>query len=272
MRMLTDVSRGQWLIDRAGKWATVSGVAGTGFEAYARILHPIPVSRWDEENRRISEETTWSWKQVAERLGRRLHSRTEWMELTDGESLLNRPDADGWRIGQSLEGWFDPELLARLTVHLREATATPDDLTLAFWEGFAQFSGAVTYLTLTGDDGGAGRRDALARLSPEFREIYDSRIRMHYPGRDFLLAGSDLDELSDPAWPYAAGIGWSGGRFPGPSPQLIWPADHAWVVASEIDWDFTILAGPRELIDAVLADPVFEVFRAYPNRHPTEPR
>jgi hypothetical protein len=43
-------------------------------------------------------------------------------------------------------------------------------------------------------------------------------------------------------------------------PQLIWPADHAWVLASEIDWDSTIVAGSRALIDAVLAFDVVEAF------------
>jgi hypothetical protein len=46
----------------------------------------------------------------------------------------------------------------------------------------------------------------------------------------------------------------------GVMPQLLWPADQSWVVASEIDWDSTIVAGSRGLIDAVLADPALEAF------------
>lgn len=164
--------------------------------------------------------------------------------------------------------------MSRLTVHLRGATTTPEQLVLAFWEGFAQFHGGIVYFTSdpSGDDGGAGRRDALARLSPEFREVYDSGLRLHWPERDFLLAESNLTELADPDWGHAAGIGWREGRWPGPTPQMIWPADHSWVIATEIDWDSTIVAGPHVLIDAVLADPAFEAFETDPDRHPSEPR
>ena len=44
---MTDVSCGDWLLERVGGWGRVGGVAGTGFEAYARILHPVPATRVD---------------------------------------------------------------------------------------------------------------------------------------------------------------------------------------------------------------------------------
>ena len=43
------------------------------------------------------------------------------------------------------------------------------------------------------------------------------------------------DELADETWPHRAGIGWTS-VFDGPLPQLVWPADRSWVVATEIDW------------------------------------
>ena len=43
-------------------------------------------------------------------------------------------------------------------------------------------------------------------------------------------------------------------------PQLVWPADHAWCVASEIDWDSTVVGGSRAAIDAVLATDSLETF------------
>lgn len=36
------------------------------------------------------------------------------------------------------------------------------------------------------------------------------------------------------------------------SPNLFWPADHAWCVASEIDFDSTLVGGSNNLIEAVL--------------------
>jgi hypothetical protein len=47
--LLTEAVRGAWLVDRAGRWATVGGVAGTGFEAYARLLHPLQAHRTDPD-------------------------------------------------------------------------------------------------------------------------------------------------------------------------------------------------------------------------------
>jgi len=41
---------------------------------------------------------------------------------------------------------------------------------------------------------------------------------------------------------------------------MLWPTDRSWVLATEIDWDFTIVAGRRDLIDGVLDDSRFEAF------------
>ena len=35
-------------------------------------------------------------------------------------------------------------------------------------------------------------------------------------------------------------------------PSLIWPADNTWCVATEVDFDSTLIAGDHALIDAVL--------------------
>ncbi|MCS6582029.1 hypothetical protein [Curtobacterium citreum] len=53
MELIKDVSRGDWLLARAGAFATFGGVAGTGFEAYVRILHPL---RADREDRTTVDE------------------------------------------------------------------------------------------------------------------------------------------------------------------------------------------------------------------------
>lgn len=41
MPLITDTRRGDWLRARVGGWATPGGVVGTGFAAYARVLHPL---------------------------------------------------------------------------------------------------------------------------------------------------------------------------------------------------------------------------------------
>jgi hypothetical protein len=51
--------------------------------------------------------------------------------------------------------------------------------------------------------------------------------------------------------------------FPGRSqaPNLIWPADRSWYVASEYDLDSTLVGCSRHLADAILAAPELEVWR-----------
>ncbi len=48
------------------------------------------------------------------------------------------------------------------------------------------------------------------------------------------------------------------------SPNLFWPHDHAWCVASEIDLYCTLVAGSESLVEALLADPHFEAWRVLP--------
>jgi hypothetical protein len=86
-----------------------------------------------------------------------------------------------------------------------------------------------------------------------------SRRRVHLPGRDYALLAGPL--------PAALQIGWwhTADWFEPHSPNLFWPADHAWCVASEIDSDSTLLGGSRELIDAILQTPTFDSWPVQPN-------
>lgn len=48
---------------------------------------------------------------------------------------------------------------------------------------------------------------------------------------------------------------------------IIWPDDHAWVLVTEVDFDSTIVAGPRPLIDALVADPTLEALEIPEGAH-----
>ena len=244
MRLLSEASRGDWLVARAGRWASVGGVAGTGFEAYARLLHPVGAHRADLDttdewgDHPDVEHTRWRWSEVARRNDRVMHPLVQWQRLTDDEQTTSW--ADGWRVDQSDDGWFDPQDLAVLTTHLRSATSTPGDLVVGAWEG-------------TGGPPSAERRHRIRR----------ARGLMAWPARDTWLFSATLDELVDPSWAQRAVPGWESFGLHGqvaPHTTFIWPEDHAWVVAAEEDWDSTIVAGSRALIDGVLEDDRFEAF------------
>jgi hypothetical protein len=54
-------------------------------------------------------------------------------------------------------------------------------------------------------------------------------------------------------------------RFLPQSPNLFWPADRAWCVASEIDFDSTLVGGTTELIQAILRGPAFDSWPVQPD-------
>lgn len=180
MEQTSDVARGDWLVARAGAWGTIGGVAGTGFEAYARVLHPVPAHREDRTatdqwgDHPVLETTTWRWANVAARTGGTLDPTTRWSLVTgvDDESDVSFPD--GWRIGPPDEGRLDPEVLAVLVGHLAAATSTPEDLVAAVWDGWGDLNGSstmvVAWQSVEGEpsDGGTAGGDA-GRRRPTHR-------------------------------------------------------------------------------------------------------
>lgn len=88
---------------------------------------------------------------------------------------------------------------------------------------------------------------------------------LQLPQREHVLFAAPPRTFADPDW--VAFVPWrdpSTGSgtvaekrsFP-PSaqhPSLIWPADRAWILVSEIDFDSTIVAGSATLVSALCAD------------------
>jgi len=48
------------------------------------------------------------------------------------------------------------------------------------------------------------------------------------------------------------------------APNLIWPADRSWLVASEVDFDSTLVGGSAELIQAIVDSPKLEAWKVEP--------
>lgn len=234
-------------------------MAGSGFAGYVRILHPVPVHQVE----RGDEEEYWRWSDVAARQGRTMHPLVQWNRLADLDDGPEFPD--GWKVGQTEGGFLGPDLLSALNEHLAAVTSVPDDLVMGLWVGWGELHGSGAVYV---GEGGDAETDAAMRawqeeqrrsVSPDVARAVHSGAQLRLPGREYLLFRTSVGELRDPTWPYRAGIGWTS-MFPGPAPQLIWPTDHTWVVASEIDWDSTVVAGPRSLVDAVLGDERFEAY------------
>ncbi len=270
MHWTGDVARGSWIADRLHGWGTVNSTVPAGFEAYARLFHPFGASRAD-----VEPGMEWTWAELARRTGRIMHPLAQAANLLGSQQVAR---VTGWEIGFPSLGFLDPLALAALVEALRAATSTPDDVTMGIWDGWGDLSPDTGWVLgwFSADEPPevvAAQQEAMERehraqrvasVSPEVAKAADAgpfgeaqRPVLELPGRDYVLLTTTLAELADYDWPYSAGIGWLRKDTPfgrtGPMPQLIWPADHAWCLASEIDFDSTVVGGPQSLIDAILA-------------------
>jgi len=83
------------------------------------------------------------------------------------------------------------------------------------------------------------------------------------PGRSYFLFDGDIAVFDDPAW---ARNSWGeAGAFWGQTPNLLWPRDHAWLMASEIDFDSTLVGGTRAVVDALVSSADLEALEVAPD-------
>lgn len=119
-------------------------------------------------------------------------------------------------------GELDADTAAGLVEVLSRSTTTPNDVFVAVWEGW-------------GD------------VPPQ---RFPGAARLVTPGRGhFLLRGPLTGVLSSVA---ASGSD-------RPTAGLWWPADRAWFVVTEIDFEWTFVAGNTELVERLQQDPRLEV-------------
>lgn len=126
------------------------------------------------------------------------------------------------------EGSLPDDLIETLGAVLARHTATPEQCWFAIWDGY-----------------GATRADILS--APSF----------HLPARDYHLLVGPVAAAAESALdvPFYQ------------SPNLWWPDDRAWLVASEIDLDTTYVGCTEACRDAILAAPELEAFPIDPASH-----
>ncbi|MDQ3415537.1 MAG: hypothetical protein M3474_00185 [Actinomycetota bacterium] len=80
------------------------------------------------------------------------------------------------------------------------------------------------------------------------------------PNRAYFLFHGTVADLGD----------WGAAQTPGnhhagmPDPAFIWPADHAWCVANDVDPHWAGIGTDAATIDQLLADPLLDVVPADP--------
>ena len=292
MDWVNDVGRGGWLRELLDvQWRNMHSAVPHGFEAYARVFHPVAIDRpidpgtWSGPDRGFPsgiQYETVPWARVAEVWGATMHPLAQSGRLYRGvpNEYNELVDADGWRYSQPAVGTLDVAVLSGVAAHLVAHTGTPDAGIAAVWEGWGGLvSGmGVSAIMLSTDepapdpepDPGSDfseanlRQAALAAmLEPDasmgpglLPAEVSSGARLQLPGRDYVLFDAGIRRFVDPAW--VTDAPWTDSTWP-QSPSLIWPDDHAWVLVTEIDFDSTVIAGSRALVDALVADPALEV-------------
>jgi hypothetical protein len=79
------------------------------------------------------------------------------------------------------------------------------------------------------------------------------------PKRQYFLFQGPLDAAIELGWMLDDGF------FVPQSPNLFWPDDHSWCVATEVDLDSTYLGGSEALVQRLLADRSLEVLSVTPS-------
>ena len=159
------------------------------------------------------------------------------------------------------EGHLDDPLLIALCQDLALHTTTSDDCFFGLWDGYGDLYGGESAQFLTAFAGpvpwpARPFRKPRPKESPPPAfpaSVLDGpKVDDHY-----LLFGGKLSEAGD--WGAAD---WGHGiRRAVNSPNLMWPADRAWFVTTNIDRTWTGIGGSTELIDDLLRDPRLEVVR-----------
>ena len=243
----SDVHQADWIASRLAPWEdeyTITVVVPAGFEAYARVLHPAETP--DNGGRLVRWADVAAWSGMPLREDAQFHSIA--LPPTTAPSGPPPYGSQGPHEGSLYRP--DAEVLAAMS---RNWTATPEDCWFCVWDGFG-WDGASTVARLT-ETGRPPEIIEEPRGDPVPVPVREGP-RVHLPHRDYLLYTGPAEAVAT-----LAGLDGTWGQVP----NIWWPADRAWCVASEIDLQWTYVGGPRGLIDAILADDRIEALPATPD-------
>lgn len=179
-----------------------------------------------------------------------------WTNGVDGTDSAHKDRVDGHLPAAELQACCD--VLAR-------HTATPDECFFGLWDGYGEIYGGESVAFLTAFTGPAPWPSRPFRKPrpkepppPAFPPAVLDGPRLTLGSHDYLLFDGRMAEAGE--WGAAAyGVGLPRDLN---SPNLIWPADHAWFVTTGIEGSWTGVGGSGALIGDLLGDPRLEVVRA----------
>jgi len=239
LKVANGTNAGAWIEPRlGGKFGAVTLHVPSGFEAYARVFHPPA----DEGQNPVR------WTDVANALGGTAHREMQWYSLLGVEPY----DDSKWPGSPPSTGEMDLDELDALCAIL--ATHRTDPMQCFF--GLSTIPGWEDMFTVD--------------------ELWRGLLRL--PDRDYIVIEGPLSAVDritfDASKSSSTTIVSFSSKGDGPppnpdpslfisrrSPNLIWPADRAWFVISEVDFDSTLVGGTAALIDAMVSSPDLEAWQ-----------
>jgi hypothetical protein len=229
------VENADWIAPRLHRFSAydVGAVVPTGFAAYARILHPA-----------FTQEREVRWAEVAAWSGRIIHPEVQFHALVPsppGQERGNEPFTFAPRNGVL------PQSQVRALVGvLSRHTSINDKCWFCLWDGYGDFNASAFVRAYKNSFAGRWKRWRTEHLRVSFRNSKRRRV----PAR--LVTPNAQRSYCLFSGPVRKAAGWRDG------PNLWWPDDRAWCVASEIDLAYTYVGGSRELIEEILEHPALE--------------
>lgn len=167
------------------------------------------------------------WDEVAAWSGRTMHGLAQFAAIANPLDVQAGPAPF---IARPEDGALPRPSLAALVGTLAVYTATPESCFVGVWEGRGWLHSELV---------------ETARLElPE---------RAHLIFEGLLVAVLDLGWLAP------------GGPFMHEAPSVMWPADRAWFVSTDVDLDSTYVGGSTALVNALRSDRRLEVWPASPS-------
>ena len=171
------------------------------------------------------------WSDVARDNGRTMHSLAQWDSIDVGPGH-DRDEAAASIPGPPAQGHLAPRALAALTAVLAEHTADPSRCYFGIWDGWGSPQNAAGTTPI-----------GTISLPQRNYDLYAGPLRLatrfgHRPTANWILPQS---------------------------PSLIWPGDRSWFVATEVDFDSTLIGGSAPLIFDILAITTLESWPVEPD-------
>lgn len=249
-----DLSPSDWILPRllpnvlsGGEGTPVASIVPSGYPAYVRVLHPANTG---------GDDSGVPWRDVAAFTGRMYHPLMQWEQIRPPKSNPFGPE----RFGDPWQGDLEEDLCRSLYSALARGTTTPEKCWFGIWEGHGTLhpTSASAYTVFVPEGGSRDEADGeLERIMADRRavvRIVQQTPRFDHPGRSYLLAQGPCESAHE--------LGRFGLHI---TPSLAWPEDRAWCVASEVDFDSTLVGASEECAAALLADDRIETLLVQPD-------